>query len=144
VRFVSYEPALGPVDFSPWLLEVGKPGICRDIDGNYWHDPGGCPLCLPKLDWVIVGGESGPDARPMHPDWARSVRDQCLQTRTKFFFKQWGEWAPIARTDGVQEPPFGDYDIETRLWFTKSGKKRAGRILDGRTWDELPEVAAHA
>jgi protein gp37 len=62
------------------------------------------------MDWVIVGGESGPGARPMDPDWVRALRDQCQQTGVPFFFKQWG---------GVQ-------------------KKCTGRLLDGRTWDELP------
>jgi protein gp37 len=67
-------------------------------------------LNLQGIDWVIVGGESGPGARPMDPDWVRAIRDQCQQAGVSFFFKQWG---------GVQ-------------------KKRTGRLLDGRTWDELP------
>ena len=64
------------------------------------------------IDWVIVGGESGPGARPMNPDWARNVREQCISQGVPFFFKQWG---------GVN-------------------KKKAGRILDGRTWDQMPNV----
>ncbi len=66
---------------------------------------------LKKIDWVIVGGESGPGCRPMQPEWARSIRDQCLAARVPFFFKQWG---------GVR-------------------KKLTGRVLDGRTWDEFPD-----
>lgn len=87
-KFLSLEPLLGPL-----------PGL--DLDG---------------VDWVIVGGESGPGARPMEPNWARSIRDKCLSGGTPFFFKQWG---------GVF-------------------KKRAGRTLDGRTWDEMPPLSAAA
>jgi len=74
------------------------------------------------IDWVVCGGESGPGARPMHPDWARSVRDQCVAAGVPFFFKQWGEWAP-----------FGDLNAMRR-----TGKKAAGRLLDGREWNEYP------
>ena len=84
VRFLSCEPLIGPIPSLP----------------------------LEGIDWVIVGGESGPKARPMHPDWVRSIRDQCQEAGVPFFFKQWG---------GVD-------------------KKAAGRVLDGRTWDEMPRV----
>lgn len=86
VKFLSLEPLLGPL---PRL----------DLRG---------------IDWVIVGGESGPGARPMDPAWVTDLRDQCLRARVPFFFKQWG---------GVN-------------------KRRAGRLLDGRTWDEMPVPAA--
>ena len=86
VRFVSIEPMLGPV-----------------VIPEEWPD------------WVICGGETGPGARPIHPDWVRSLRDQCQAAGTPFFFKSWGEWAEH-----------------------KVGKKKAGRLLDGRTWDEIP------
>lgn len=82
VRFLSIEPLLGPIEKLP----------------------------LKKIDWVIVGGESGPGARPMEKEWARSIRDQCSGAGVPFFFKQWG---------GVQ-------------------KRKHGRALDGRTWDEMP------
>ena len=75
-------------------------------------------LDLEGIGWVIAGGESGPRARPMDIAWARSVRDQCLASGVPFFFKQWGEHGPGGR---------------------REGKKRAGRLLDGRTWDEAPE-----
>ena len=78
-------------------------------------------LDLEGVGWVIAGGESGPRARPMDVEWARGVRDQCLASGVPFFFKQWGEHGP----DGRRE-----------------GKKRAGRLLDGRTWDEAPERVA--
>lgn len=83
VRFISYEPALEDVDFSQWLY----------------------PDLLPsELDWIICGGESGPGARPMHPDWARSLRDQCYGADVAFFFKQWGGARPggPALLDGVE------------------------------------------
>lgn len=87
VRFLSVEPLIGPIPRLP----------------------------LAGLHWVIVGGESGPKARPMAPDWVRAIRDRCVGRGVPFFFKQWG---------GVN-------------------KKRTGRVLDGRTWDELPDHGRH-
>lgn len=101
-RFVSYEPALGPANFSPYLA---------------------------SLDWVIAGGETGLGARPAHPDWFRSVRDQCVRAGVPFFFKQWGEWYP-----GSMVYPAVKSNDEM-VWV---GHRAAGRWLDGRTWDELP------
>lgn len=100
VRFLSLEPLLGPLP----------------------------SLDLTDIDWVIVGGESGPGARPMHPDWVRDIRDRCLSAGVPFFFKQWGEWIPGVSEDGV-------------LGFRRVGKKTAGRVVDGRTWDEMPKSA---
>ncbi|HEX4998593.1 MAG TPA: phage Gp37/Gp68 family protein [Terriglobia bacterium] len=77
-------------------------------------------LNLDGIHWVIVGGESGPGSRPMQQDWVESIRQQCAEARVPFFFKQWGTYAP---QDGV---------------MTRLGKKAAGRILNGRTWDEYP------
>ena len=87
-RFLSCEPLLGPLDL--------------DLEG---------------IHWVIAGGESGPRARPMQPEWARSIRDQCLAAGVPFFFKQWGA-----------------HDASG----ARMSKKRAGRLLDGRTWDSVP------
>ena len=88
-RFLSCEPLLGTMD-----LERPKPG--PDLDQG-----GGASICQPwliqGLDWVIAGGESGPNARPMHPDWARSLRDQCDGAGVPFFFKQWGEYLPVGQ-----------------------------------------------
>jgi len=92
VRFLSCEPLLGPL-----------PSL--NLDG---------------IDWVIVGGESGPGARPMHPDWARDIRDRCAAAGVAFFFKQWGSHDESGE---------------------RVGKKAAGRLLDGRTWDEMPAKA---
>ncbi|HMR51236.1 MAG TPA: phage Gp37/Gp68 family protein [Amaricoccus sp.] len=102
VRFLSAEPLLGPVDLTqvpndlgmaeaqPWLNALG--GYAWDAAPPDYVDT--CSIGT-RLDWVIVGGESGPAARPMHPDWARSLRDQCQAAGVPFFFKQWGEWAPL-------------------------------------------------
>lgn len=109
VRFISYEPALGPVDFGL----VGGPG-----------DP----------DWIIAGGESGPHARPAHPDWFRSAREQCQAAGVPFMFKQWGEYAPNWLNDDNEK------EIPGSIWMDRMGKKKAGRLLDGRIWDEYPEV----
>lgn len=131
-RFVSYEPALGPVRFDTnWRKMIkGKPAYpCTE---SYLFD----------LDLVIMGGESGPNARPMHPDWARSVRDQCEAARVPFHFKQWGEWLP---TDDLPEMPKSFSmpwsDADTRGYvnlmsdlttMTRIGKKKASRLLDGQ------------
>lgn len=105
------------------------------------------------LDWVICGGETGPGARPMHPDWPRSLRDQCQAAGVSFFFKQWGEWAPGCEEahkdytwmtrdgrdwktlDKVQKKEAGSADVLVRL-----GKARAGRVLDGQTWEGVPNA----
>ena len=92
IRFLSCEPLIGPAG---------------DID-------------LDGVGWVIVGGESGPKARPMEPEWARALRDQCVDAQVPFFFKQWGRF----NAEGVSV-----------------GKKVSGRLLDGRTWDQHPAVA---
>lgn len=105
VRFLSIEPLIG---------DLGT----VNLDG---------------IDWVIGGGESGPNARPMKPAWARSLRDQCVAAGVPFFFKQWGEWAPAFSAPAIRA---GNYDYIKRV-----GKKRAGRILDGREWNEFPQVA---
>ncbi|WP_022727264.1 DUF5131 family protein [Fodinicurvata sediminis] len=105
--------------------------VCPNCEGNVIHHHPDTPC----LDWVIAGGESGPGARPMHPDWPRSLRDQCQAAGVAFHFKQWGEWHPDAllfreaAPDGRCPPP-----------KMRVGKRAAGRTLDGRTWDEMPEV----
>ena len=111
--------------------------------------------------WIIAGGESGPGARPIHPDWARSLRDQCQAAGTPFLFKQWGEWGEpdsIEATglahQGWYEADRLDGGVPRHEWpgpvhngvelaslrpeVFRVGKKAAGRLLDGRTWDEVP------
>lgn len=148
VRFISFEPLLGPV-FLPHLAGI---------------------------DWVIVGGESGPGARPMHPDWARSLRDQCAAAGIPFFFKQWGAWLPIFEhpwnaiaaecyPDPAAQSPFDHVVWDGERWeamngcwddsdswyvaqtysepeqeLARVGKKRAGRLLDGREHSDFPST----
>lgn len=131
VRFLSCEPLLGPIEFSnvtnrsDCVSQFGKPAL------------GG-------IDWVIVGGESGANARPMHPNWARDIRAQCYTLGVKFFFKQWGEWAPAEQTDktvSVKNPAwheFGATELRPRQLMARVGKKAAGRTLDRKLWDEIP------
>lgn len=131
VRFVSFEPL---------LEDLGT-------------------LDLRGIHWAIVGGESGPKARPiqpMHPDWVRSIRNQCLKAGVSFFFKQWGEWRPRHAEDGENGERLNTPMIRLTLkgrngqdlsnasdggdvWMQRFGKKRAGRLLDGAEWSEFPE-----
>ena len=144
VRFLSLEPLLGAIDLG---RAIGHMHIDRlSPAGRCDHT---CPRCWgPQVQWVIVGGESGPKARPMHPDWARSIRDQCVEAGVAFHFKQWGAWAPksmpwdvdyeeSARPSGM--PPWEEAGGAVAMF--RIGKKAAGRLLDGRTWDEFPEVS---
>jgi len=148
VRFVSVEPLLGPVD----LTRVNDPkfGTCLEIDtlaGRACHlDDNSQWTKHQKLDWVICGGESGPRARPMHQDWARSVRDQCQAAGVPFFFKQWGEWAPYKyETDMKRRQPLHLYHRwPDKTQMLRVGKKAAGRLLDGREWNEFPSSALRA
>ncbi|HCN72335.1 MAG TPA: hypothetical protein DIS96_11705 [Pusillimonas sp.] len=132
VRFLSMEPLLGPVDLTrididghSEIYPLTGTADCEDHDGSPTAD-------IPGLDWVIVGGESGPGARPMHPDWVRSLRDQCENADVPFLFKQWGEHAPNWLNDDMGQK------IEGSEWVERIGKKAAGRLLDGRTWDQFP------
>lgn len=123
VRFLSCEPLLGPIDLTSWIQA-----------GDKSHYP---------VDWVIAGGESGPNARPMLPGWARRVRDQCLSAGIPFHFKQWGHWAPVAtpkRQDSTTRN-FWDEVMGAAIFMKPLGKKIAGRSLDGATWDQLPNAA---
>lgn len=127
VRFLSCEPLVGPVD----LDEVPMDDRCYGVLGN-------APDLPPGIDWVIAGGESGPKARPMHPDWARSLRDQCAAAGVAFFFKQWGEWHPATRTDGIHECPFSGMRFDSPVSFARVGKEQAGARLDGVEHNALP------
>ena len=138
VHFASVEPMLGFIDcgnaFDP------------PPEGSPYH----------PINWVICGGESGPGARPMHPDWARSLRDQCAAAGVPFHFKQWGEWLPVLLEDGgdVWLPDDGSEGDEACRFegmrrpimrvagqdFARVGKRLAGRLLDGREWNEVPRA----
>lgn len=121
VHFLSMEPLLGPVDLHSALCR--ETGSCPK-----------CPACLSTLDWVIVGGESGPHARPMNPQWARDLRDQCIAAGVAFHFKQWGEWVSVSEV----ESPGAHFTFPDGRTVRRAGKKAAGRQLDGRTWDGVP------
>lgn len=130
VRWISAEPLLGPID----LTAIDLPGgwsevfpLGQEILGRPHVDDEGNPMT--RLDWVVVGGESGHDARPMYPDWARSLRDQCAAAAVPFFFKQWGEWVP------------GDQFGLQGAAFHRLGKSHAGRLLDRREHNAFPEVS---
>ena len=201
VRFISAEPLLGSLfpercDASSYPICVygGSYACCRALGhaslhrseyghGAEWDDEHvwigrntvgdyAAPLDLTGIDWLIAGGESGLGARPMHPEWARELRDACLGQRgwavavgngprdplsdeTAFFFKQWGEWAPVGGGvlpgDVCWSSDTGERYTATRdyicapnesdgEWLRRVGKKAAGRLLDGRTWDEMPAV----
>lgn len=101
------------------------------------------PRSRPTLDWIIAGGESGPGARPMHPDWLRSIRDQCAAAGVAFFFKQWGEWHPVHQllADGNSNTMTGREHPDKWHEATLSGrvgKRRAGRLLDGIEHSAMP------
>lgn len=130
VHLVSCEPLLEPVDLAKsWFYPY-------DVD----H--------LGKIDGVLVGGESGPNARPMHPDWARKIRDDCIASGTPYFFKQWGAWSPdvfhYIDVAGKRNRRPRIAEINWPRWkkcrLSRVGKKTAGRLLDGREWNEMPEM----
>lgn len=132
-RFVSCEPLLGEVELDTpnmrALMEFRR-GELNDAGEEILEDK-------PRLDWVICGGESGSGARPMHPDWARNLRDQCGVAGVPFVFKQWGSWAPywaLNRKGGA--PDSQQFDDGTYMF--RVGKKEAGRTLDGREWNQAP------
>ncbi|RUV69673.1 MAG: phage Gp37/Gp68 family protein [Mesorhizobium sp.] len=176
IRFVSAEPLLGPIDFTSICWRDDDADIrANSLTAEAWVENSDSASAYSNncdgvtgLDWIIVGGESGRGARPMHPAWARSIRDQCAAAGTAFFFKQWGEWAPqigavdgwtlddnpeISRfehrkwEDGRWSEPFwpmwcdwqdGNYDEEQCV--SRIGKKRAGRQLDDVEHNAMPEA----
>lgn len=132
VRFISAEPLLGPLDLSYYLPR--KPiKECPQKMLPYYNIHG--------IDWLIVGGETGPGARPVHPDWVRSLRDQCQSVGVPYFFKQWGAWTAEYPTNLVF--PHAAQPFKRGEFFYRVGKMKAGRLIDGQTWDELPEIGRH-
>lgn len=160
VRFLSCEPLLGPVDLEAVKMPGRMDGETVSALGMIEHaDYSG--FTYDCIDWVIVGGESGHGARPMHPDWARQLRDQAQAADVAFFFKQHGEYihetqiwhyplapdSPVICTDawtalvlGKQEPADRGWQHEDRSISYRVGKKAAGRLLDGREWNEFPNI----
>lgn len=147
IKFLSAEPLLGQINLEG--LAYGAAGPAWVISRN-----------RPLLDWVIVGGESGPNARPMHPYWVYSLKEQCLKAGIPFFFKQHGEWfpeAPVTANAGFTlrasrwaaidiDGTVVDYDdfenlnqVSDEAWFMGwLGKRAAGRLLWGREWNDFP------
>lgn len=164
-RFVSFEPMLGSVkDFYTYKRKKDideYPGLDLITTNDIWKE------VWPDL--VIVGGESGPGARPMHPDWPRGIRDQCQAAGIPFFFKQWGAYKPwFGAYSGADRPPsYRPMDADAAIFpeghivyraeikkmtasqlsplcrggvcFTRTGKKAAGCVLDGKIYREMPE-----
>jgi hypothetical protein len=202
VRFLSCEPLLGPIDlWGPLKDGHHRPTLTYWLDGRPGWGPEQMgptglvfqePATGPRIDWVIVGGESGHGARTMHPGWVRTIRDQCQHSGVAFLFKQWGEWGPAPFVVRVCDPQAGwtgtpealveakrqseaagATHVHTGNWYEENGersywlheighkpwslervglpdghepirrwgKKRAGRELDGRTWDQYPDGA---
>lgn len=152
VRFLSCEPLLGPVDLTLVADVEGFEVVTDTLRGNMSID-GQINAPVGGINWVIVGGESGAHARPMHPDWVRSLRDQCQDVGVPFFFKQWGAWIPqsqmtdeqyglVAELDPDSAGGVGRFKRDNRLsggeLFWHVGKKAAGRMLDGQQWDMFP------
>lgn len=140
-KIVSYEPALGPINFKWW--DPGNP----QNEGQWMASVEGVDLQGKNRPpaWLIMGGESGPNARPLHPEWVKDTRNQCRSVRVPFFFKQWGEWGrpdPIDPEDGVKafdgvhvDDGYGNYEMMVRM-----GKKKAGRKFEGQEWSEFPKM----
>jgi protein gp37 len=150
VRWVSAEPLLGPLDLSPYMsgsehhgpwfsVEGGTLCSCRaPVDGNE-------RCTAPGLDWVVAGGESGRDARPMRPEWAAGLRDQCAEAGVPYFFKQWGDvvWDADHLPDDTVRAVDNRWNLGSQVpWPLRVGKKAAGRLLDGRTHDDYPAAVA--
>lgn len=152
VRFLSVEPLLGPINFNAmavdkWPAALDYNGLSQSYIDDEYKKPG--------IDWVIVGGESGPGSRPMHPDWVRTIRDQCAERGVAFFFKQWGAWVPYIDRDN-DDPDWRQNYSESKTFqninlaggrgfhgervhqMQRVGKKAAGRMIDGCIWDERP------
>lgn len=150
VRWISAEPLLGPLDLNRSLpfghgnavFRSGQPDAARQLDeqgqwcaSDHW---------LGHIKWVVAGGESGPGARPMHPDWARSLRDQCAAAGVPFMFKQFGQWLPVdSGHPDLEGPGFGKFDScavnePGNATHVRVGKRKAGRLLDGVLHDGYP------
>lgn len=171
VRFLSMEPLLGPVDLTQIETKHDGGTLCINaLSGDCWDTENGDIFGVfdhaneTRISWVIVGGESGPHARPMHRDWARSLRDQCVAAGVPFLFKQWGEFAPGDAFGLEADGPVTNRKGDVKDWmdryvttaeggqrlqghsFTghgtnlvyRVGKKAAGRTLDGVEWSQFP------
>ena len=132
VHWLSIEPMLGPIDLTMALEQFHT--------HNAFLERNPAPV-----QWIVVGGESGPKARPMHPNWVRSIRDQCQAAGVPFFFKQWGEHRfieagalPETKADPVRDIEYGPAEIVPGR-FVRCGKKIAGNTIDNQKWEEYPK-----
>lgn len=165
VRGLSMEPLLGQVVLEPFITDPMPQAfktLSRYYGPNGFDESGSQQekrrIVNTNIAWVIAGGESGPHARSTHPDWFRFLRDQCVAAGIAFHFKQWGNWAPFYDRD-VDDPDWRNcpkapppkeryinlegghgFHGERVIAIRNVGKEKAGRLLDGRTWDEYPEV----
>lgn len=162
VRWLSAEPLIGPVDLLNIETIPPRVAYLNALSGRRMTCEAGGPYeeipALSQLDWVVVGGESGAGSRPMHPDWARDLRDQCADAGVAFLFKQWGDWTPGENAQNTLRRA-----VETADWFNdawdfqtltpasaegmhiddeptlyRAGKRAAGRRLDGQMHDGYP------
>lgn len=162
LRFVSVEPMLEQI-------YITKMGLCRcDCSGEFFTSAGKNRYTAPcwrcentieykGIDWVICGGESGANPRPLHPDWVRSLRDQCVSAGVPFFFKQWGSWEPFYDRD-IDDPDWRNIPREItgricrinadgkqgfhgeRLVYFRKSKIEHLPLLDGERWNQFPEI----
>lgn len=142
VRFLSCEPLLGDLDL---LKSISRPDVW-----NFLHPDHDYRLAFTldkcSFDWIIGGGESGPKARPTHPEWARSLRDQCQAADVPFFWKQWGAWYPLSQEEKSECAPLVGSVVHNPKQYTsidgeqfeRLGKKKSGRLLDGVEWSQFP------
>jgi len=164
VRFLSCEPLLGSIDLQK-IFNLKSDRLNSELDSlrginrvTDIHFEETTEHLIRRLHWIIAGGESGHGARPMHPEWVRSLRDQSQAVGVAFFFKQWGEWFPASQDWKLKVHEYHSkaiaedggawntaWDLET--WGARNfsnnfklGKKRSGRLLDGREWNEFPKV----
>ncbi len=184
VRFLSCEPLLDKISLEKWFDQCPKServdgnghswlfdgddpyvkcAYCKEYrDARYGYTIGASYTIKSPINWVICGGESGRNARPMHMLWARALRDQCKAAGVAFFFKQWGEWRPYATNPVSEGIPLNVFSYQKKIykdsefftmpgdmsaanafkdfiWF-KTGKKAAGALLDGKEYKEFPHV----
>ncbi len=147
VRFLSCEPLLERIDLNSIWVECPKCEGSMSVPVEGGGAP--CPRCIypyqgviSGVDWVICGGESGHKARPMHPDWARSLRDECAAAGVPFFFKQWGEYLPACQSTPEQQNKPKQFpspnNPEKMNTYYQNGKHLNGALLDGHEWKEMP------
>ena len=144
LRFVSIEPMIGAINLTKLEKDMsdgtrygykmnGLTGVGYEYMPDSSHE-----WKWAKLDWVIVGGETGANARPMHPDWVRSIQKQCETEKVPFFFKQWGEYKTLPQ--GKSVTGYKSHFWEDGRQAVRVGKKQAGHLLDGVEYREMPEV----